>query len=171
MINIGRNAIPESPHLDMIITDELISRAKSLGACEEGVNAARKILGQPIRNLERGYANWSMRLYDGLSIRENGTRFWFFNGELHREDGPAVEYADGRRYWYLNGLLHREDGPAFELANGSREWYVNGLPHRLDGPAGEYHDGTREWYVNGTRVSESDFPRAVTAYLAALATT
>lgn len=35
-------------------------------------------------------------------------------GERHREDGPAVEYADGSKYWYQNGELHREDGPAIE---------------------------------------------------------
>jgi hypothetical protein len=21
----------------------------------------------------------------------------------HREDGPAIEYANGKRYWFLNG--------------------------------------------------------------------
>jgi hypothetical protein len=36
------------------------------------------------------------------------------NGKLHREDGPAVEYADGSKKWYLNGKLHREGGPAVE---------------------------------------------------------
>ena len=25
------------------------------------------------------------------------------NGKLHREDGPAVEWANGRKHWYLNG--------------------------------------------------------------------
>ena len=24
-------------------------------------------------------------------------------GTLHREDGPAIEYADGYKEWYLNG--------------------------------------------------------------------
>ena len=38
----------------------------------------------------------------------------------HREDGPAVEYADGSKEWYLNGKLHREDGPACEYADGSK---------------------------------------------------
>jgi hypothetical protein len=47
-------------------------------------------------------------------------------GELHREDGPAVEYASGGRLWYINGKLHREDGPAIEYLNGSGEWFING---------------------------------------------
>jgi len=27
--------------------------------------------------------------------------------ELHREEGPAVEYPDGSKVWYLNGQPHR----------------------------------------------------------------
>ena len=59
-----------------------------------------------------------------VKVGENG-RSWYLNGELHREDGPAVEYANGNRRWYLNGHLHREDGPAVEYANGDRCWYLN----------------------------------------------
>ena len=29
------------------------------------------------------------------------------NNELHREDGPAVEYASGNKYWFKNGKRHR----------------------------------------------------------------
>ena len=32
-----------------------------------------------------------------------GTRFWYLNGKLHREDGPAVERPNGTRFWYRNG--------------------------------------------------------------------
>ena len=55
----------------------------------------------------------------------SGTKFWYLNRKLHREDGPAVEYANGDKEWYLNGKCHREDGPAFECANGTKEWYLN----------------------------------------------
>jgi hypothetical protein len=67
----------------------------------------------------------------------NGDKFWYKNGELHREDGPAIEYAGGQKRWHLNGELHREDGPAIEYSNGSGhgEWYLNGRLHREDGPA------------------------------------
>jgi hypothetical protein len=27
----------------------------------------------------------------------NGDKEWFLNGKLHREDGPAVEWADGQQ--------------------------------------------------------------------------
>ena len=33
----------------------------------------------------------------------NGTKEWWLNGKLHREDGPAIEYANGNKEWCLNG--------------------------------------------------------------------
>jgi hypothetical protein len=41
-------------------------------------------------------------------------RIYTSNGELHREDGLAVESPDGYTAWYKNGKRHREDGPAIE---------------------------------------------------------
>ena len=38
-----------------------------------------------------------------MKIEQDGTKMWYLNGELHREDGPAVESADGEKRWYLNG--------------------------------------------------------------------
>ena len=35
-------------------------------------------------------------------------------------------YADGAKCWYLNYKRHREDGPAIEWANGYKYWYLNG---------------------------------------------
>ena len=32
---------------------------------------------------------------------------------------------NGNKYWYLNGKLHREDGPAYEHTNGDKLWYLN----------------------------------------------
>ena len=55
-----------------------------------------------------------------VTVAEDGTKHWYFNGELHREDGPAVEWANGFKAWYRNGELHREDGPAAEWPNGSK---------------------------------------------------
>ena len=61
-----------------------------------------------------------------VKVNDNGHKRWFLNGELHREDGPAIEYANGYKSWYLNGKYHREDGPAIECANGDKAWYLNG---------------------------------------------
>ena len=32
-----------------------------------------------------------------------GTKFWYLNDKLHREDGPAVEYTSGDKFWYFQG--------------------------------------------------------------------
>ena len=76
------------------------------------------------------------------------------NGNLIRE---GVEWSDGTKAWYLNGNLHREDGPAIEDSDGTKHWYLNGLRHREDGPAIEYSYGTKAWYLNGNRLTESEF--------------
>jgi len=89
-------------------------------------------------------------------VVEDGIKQWFLNGERHREDGPAIEYADGDKSWYRNGKLHREDGPAIEYADGEKLWYVNGKCHREDGPAIEYADGDEGWYLNGEEVTEAE---------------
>ena len=74
-----------------------------------------------------------------MEVDENGTKFWYLNGECHRADGPAVEYANGTKYWYLNGNLHRLDGPAVECPNRLNYWYLNGeFQFRI------YNDGTFE---------------------------
>jgi hypothetical protein len=61
-----------------------------------------------------------------VRVLEDGAKYWYLNDELHREDGPAVEWANGTKAWYLNHRLHREDGPAIERATGRKEWWLNG---------------------------------------------
>ena len=62
-----------------------------------------------------------------VKVFDDGDKVWHLNNKLHREDGPAIEYADGYKAWYLNGMRHRENGPAIEFADGTKEWYLNGL--------------------------------------------
>jgi hypothetical protein len=54
------------------------------------------------------------------------TEWYNLEGQLHREDGPAVEYANGDKYYFINCKLHREDGPAIEHTNGDKWYYING---------------------------------------------
>jgi len=49
---------------------------------------------------------------------------YYFNGELHRDDGPAIEYQSGEFAWYKNGQWHREDGPA-SFINGKYYWALD----------------------------------------------
>lgn len=79
--------------------------------------------------------------------------------ELHREEGPAVEYPSGTKVWYLNGQPHRVGGPAAEYPDGTKYWYLNGQIHRTDGPAMEHADGTKYWFLNGKEVTKDEFER------------
>ena len=91
---------------------------------------------------------------------------WYKNGKLHREGDFAVIGAESSfQKYYYNGLLHRNDGPAF--IDNDIKWYQHGVLHREDGPARLirsgyiYHttmsgavypiltDCILEWYING----------------------
>ncbi len=87
----------------------------------------------------------------------NGSNWWYLNGKLHRIDGPAIEGASGGKEWWLNGKLHRTDGPAIEWASGGKEWWLNGKLHRTDGPAVEGANGRKSWYLNGNPLTEEQF--------------
>ena len=89
-------------------------------------------------------------------VDEYGTKEWYLNGVLHREDGPAVERTNGTKIWWLHGKYHREDGPAVEWADGSKEWRLNGKYHREDGPAYEDMFGNKEWFLNGESLTEEE---------------
>jgi hypothetical protein len=94
-----------------------------------------------------------------VKVMAYGSKFWYLNGKLHREDGPAIEWASGGKRWYLNDELHREDGPAIEYASGDKLWYLNGKLHREDGPAIEWASGDKWWYLNNKRVTEEEHKR------------
>ena len=91
-----------------------------------------------------------------VTVNQHATT-WKLNGKLHREDGPAIEYASGDKYWCRGGKYHREDGPAIEHPSGDKFWYVNDKLHREDGPAVEYADGDKFWYINGEQLNEDQF--------------
>ena len=97
-----------------------------------------------------------METYE-VKVYPDGSRHWYQNGQCHRLDGPACEYANGGKEWYQNDLCHRLDGPAYEYANGDKLWYQNGLYHRLDGPAVEWANGSKFWYIKGKELSEAEF--------------
>jgi hypothetical protein len=74
-----------------------------------------------------------------VKVDDDGTKRWYLDDKLHREDGPAVEYADGIKRWFLNDKLHREDGPAVEYTDG-RAWYLNGVEYS----EAEWHKQTQK---------------------------
>jgi hypothetical protein len=64
--------------------------------------------------------------------------------------------SDGSKNWYLNGVLHREDGPALDWNNGYKSWYFHGKRHRIGGPA-EISDGSRYYHINDVEYSFEDY--------------
>ena len=44
---------------------------------------------------------YTVKVYDKNEDKFAGTH-WYLNGNRHRVDGPAIEYANGDKRWYLN---------------------------------------------------------------------
>lgn len=87
-----------------------------------------------------------------MQVDMDDNKYWRLRGKLHRDDGPAIEYADGSNSWYLHGELHREGGPAVTRET-SKSWYKHGELHREDGPAVEFKNGNKFWYLRGKKYS------------------
>lgn len=127
--------------------------------------------------------NKSHRL-DGpaLYVSDFDLRIFRQHGELHREDGPALEYrgmgagfttAEGRRWrpgdevWALHGKYHRKDGPACLIHTDEgrvEEWWEEGNRHRIDGPAVRYEDGREEYWVAGKNLPKEEWERTPTRH-------
>ena len=50
-------------------------------------------------------------VFDALKQRvvvdQHGSRLYYNqDGELHRENGPAIEWADGDCWWFLSGIRY-----------------------------------------------------------------
>ena len=102
------------------------------------------------------YTEYTVRVYP------HRTEWLNAEGQLHREHNlPASEWNNGDREWYFNGRLHRTDGPAIEYADGYKAWYFNGRLHRTDGPAIERAGGGKEWYLEGKHLTEAQHAVAV----------
>ncbi len=56
--------------------------------------------------------------------RFGNVRYYNEQNQLHRVDGPTVEYANGDKSYYLHGICHREDGPAIDWII-TKEWWYN----------------------------------------------
>lgn len=76
---------------------------------------------------------------------------FYIEYRVHHYDDGAVEYFN------LNGQRHRVNGPAVEWADGTKFWYFEGQLHRVDGPAVEWADDTKEWWFEDQRLTEAQF--------------
>lgn len=77
-------------------------------------------------------------------------------------DQPYTIYSDGSKEWYKDGLVHRDNGPAFVSADGWAEWRIEGRLHREDGPAVMKNGQAVAWALNGQRYhSTAEYQQAV----------
>jgi hypothetical protein len=102
-----------------------------------------------------------MKITYTVKIDDEGNKRWYHNNQLHRTDGPAMEFSSGTKEWYVDDKLHRTDGPAMEYANGTKIWYVDGKIHRTDGPAVESAYGGKYWYLDGVELTEAQWRKRV----------
>jgi len=72
---------------------------------------------------------------------------------------PYMEITqyNNRRWYNSEGQLHRDNGPAVECNNGGKVWFVNGKRHRLNGPAIEWSNGTKSWWINDKKYTEEEY--------------
>jgi hypothetical protein len=79
-------------------------------------------------------------------------RLYNNDGELHREDGPAVINAV-YTCWYINGKRHRFDGPAYVGASGVQYWFINGK---------RYHDNKS--FQKAANITDEDMSVMILKY-------
>ncbi len=83
-----------------------------------------------------------------------------YGKEIPKNFTGIVDYTDGKKYWYKEGMLHREDGPAVEHKSGHKQWWIEGKLHRENGPAIEWPNGDKRWYLqnqNFSKISLQDY--------------
>lgn len=115
----------------------------------------------------------SCRLNQLLSDgRPQGLTIYLKNGQIHRENGPAVTQQFGnirKEMWCLQNKLHRNNNEPAYICNIHQpssstfkyKWYRNGHLHRSNGPAvlnqllkdGQMYE-KRMWFNNGTILKE-----------------
>ena len=86
------------------------------------------------------------------------------DGQVDRDDGPAIIYRSGTRSWVKNGKTHRVGAPALTYDHVGEVWKVDGKLHRLDGAAHISPTGHRCWYVNHVKIDVLDYDAAVRRY-------
>jgi hypothetical protein len=64
-----------------------------------------------------------MTVKTAIGLSGNPNKWWIDSeGKLRK-----VEYENGDKVYYSpGGKLHREDGPALDYANGYKAWFLNG---------------------------------------------
>ena len=114
--------------------------------------ASRAAKLSALRSFYRWCTRWEHRTDDPTRMNESTIR----TIAAMPEQPTCTTLPDGSKQWWLDGEPHRTDGPAVEWADGSKTWYLHDKRHRTDGPAVERADGTKMWYLNGKHLTEAE---------------
>ncbi len=71
--------------------------------------------------------------YTGIVENLFKTKYWYKNGKVHREDGPACITEHGTKVWHIDDKKHSTDGPAVECKNGYDQYWINGKSTTKEG--------------------------------------
>ena len=67
-----------------------------------------------------------------VKVRDNGDKYWYFNGKYHRVDGPAVELSNGYKEWYLNGKEVTEEQVLNNTSYHGKVVEIDGKKYKLE---------------------------------------
>ena len=146
----------------------------------DGERVSRYADGSTVTNYPDGTVEWhnSRGLlhndYGPAKLLPSGLRFWFQNGKLHRDDGPAIQGPNVEDYYLYGDQYTKYDyhrycrnesiesditdagGKVVTKEDGTKIWYdADGKYHRDGGPAVIYPKSIRRpnggtmWYQHG----------------------
>lgn len=71
--------------------------------------------------------------FDGhCYVKHSHAQYWFKDGILHNETGPAIVWDTKSKGWYQQGLRHRAFGPAYECCTGKKKYFFFGRELSLE---------------------------------------
>jgi len=86
-----------------------------------------------IKDVPRKFSGECLIIYEADGKIKNPFKCWFKNGEIHKEDGPAIILENGDWQWWLNDQLHRIGGPAVFVSTQHKFcYYLFGFPKKLE---------------------------------------
>jgi len=112
---------------------------------------------------------WYDKIYRILNSWEGDEgKFHTVQGKLHKDNGPAAEYANGAKGWYYRGLSHRPwPKPSYLFITDDGEINYScktyGVLHNDFGPA-RIIDLQAEWWINGELLMRSPVCKDLAKY-------
>lgn len=88
-------------------------------------------------------------------IDSDGTKTYYNDdGQIHREDGPALIYPNGCTEHWINGeyASNYELGAPDVVDEGGVTWWHDRQHHSINRPANDYPNGQKLWLDNGYEI-------------------